>query len=619
MAYEFPGDAELWPYSPRNGDDTEEVLPVLQAPAEIVLSPEDKQVAADFAQGLVHGVWGDLRVSLTDQKSGEPVTFGQIDKYSFGINKHTFYPDRLTRRYGATDRRTLGVYGHDPDTWQQIISRGVAAGRKYDLKALKAIARDEDTWQRQQLAKQLAKPAEEDADYQEPASFTINFTPERLLLKAEGWQAYRQFYRQIRRALREQPENDLREVMQTMLDVHVGAVNAKMTVLYPELISFKQQLQTADVGQTPGDWEDRLATVTPVFSQQPEPRPLSHYAHFLQRMDHVRLGVALDDGKITPISPKLLALAQRVEAARVTLAAEQPTPLFSPAELAAIKGVKWEAAQLKEFLDACLDEAGLLSSHPADWDEISTSEGGAPDGLWQSVVSPSTNMTNGRKRAMIVEDKPRLLDAVGPSGILGFVAHEFSHVLQNIQKKLLAQELPIIDAFGGRRYDTVHEMGALVAEEKMQAHLGHDRPIGLTYLRGLQQLVAGGSRLQVARAMYADIQATRRHRPAAQNRASAASMAQRLYRRGGFNSQPLDYSEQGLILDSLSRYDPRTIKAIALGASSFALRDTAALHRVGMYEIPDPDNVPDPVELVLRVFRKSFLPRLLAEQATKVA
>lgn len=625
--HELAGSELLGPYSPRNGDETEAEIDAILADPEIVLSSEDKAIASQFAHGLVNGTWGELRVAVTNPKTGEPITFGEVDRYETQASKVTIYPDHLLSRGNARRRQALRVDGLERSDWFKKLSRSVAAGDKYDTKKLSEIDTKGDQWQRAQLATRLTKARIDDARYVPPESMTIYFNPERLLQKAEGLQAYRHFYREVRRALRQQPSTDLSGVQHTMLDVHVAAVNSKLAMLYADLIDFKQQMGASGLVRDVGQWGARLAAVTPVFNNMPgelaKPvRPISSYARFIRRLDYIRNGVALQDGTITPLSPKTLALAKSIEDNRQEPKTETPELAFSPEELTAIKDTTWEPAQTKEFLETCLQTVGLLSTHQATWEEVKSREGMPADGLWQIVISPKATSitTNGRKRTMIIPDKARLLATDStPVGVLGVSPHELAHVFQNEQKKILAQELPIIAAYGGRRRDTVHEMGGVLYEKQMQSLLGFDRPTGIIYLKGAMQLVEGGNKLQVARAMFDEIRSSRKTNPTRAERTSAANRTQRLFRKGGFDTQSLDYTEQDLILDSLSRYDPRTVKAIALGASSFALRDTAALHRVGMYEVPDPDNVPDPVELVLKVFRDKYLPELMAEHAERQA
>ncbi len=79
----------------------------------------------------------------------------------------------------------------------------------------------------------------------------------------------------------------------------------------------------------------------------------------------------------------------------------------------------------------------------------------------------------------------------------------------------------------------------------------------------------------------------------------------RLSRSGGHSSQPLDYIEQELILRGLEGLPEGQVMAIAMAGGSFSLGDSAALHRVGLLDLPK--SVPQrPAQDVLRIYRDQF-------------
>jgi hypothetical protein len=609
---------DLGPYSYRTNIDAE--LSTLLSEPEVVLSEEDKQAAFQFGQSLLAGNWNDIHCAAKKPETGQTLSYSEVDKLATVTNSHTFYPDLLRQPNAQPVRQMLGIDKVDEKLWFRTISKRVAAGMSYDLTVLRNTAKDAQKWRSKQLNEALQFPSSHDETYAEPASFTVNFTPEKLLQKSEAWQAYRQYYRQINEELKTQPDSALLHAQRALLNVHRGAVNAKMAILYPPLIDFKRQIEATNLTVETGQWSTRLAAVTPVFNSASKteivyPRPVGAYASFLTRLDHIRRGVAVQkDGTIGPISPQLLELEQTSTAQEV--ASSPDTVAYTPKELDIIHTTRWNSSELKTFLEDVLKSADLLSEQQSEWDEIKTRSGTATDGRWQVTLSPTASSlsVDAKKRIMTVPEQ--LQNDDNPTRSLGDLlptsAHEVGHVIQGEVKKQQAAIVPLAE-ISGRRALVVAEMGGIYEERIMRGYQGETRPVRWYFLHGLQTKLAGGNEAQVARVIYDTMQAANPGQTAAETRHKAVSSTERLYRFGGFNSQPLDYSLQELIVDGLTQYDPKTAKAIALGASAFALLDSAALHRAGVYDVPDPRTIPSSAELVLKVFKNSYLPDLMSK------
>lgn len=118
---------------------------------------------------------------------------------------------------------------------------------------------------------------------------------------------------------------------------------------------------------------------------------------------------------------------------------------------------------------------------------------------------------------------------------------------------------------------------------------GNERPVNTTYLRALEVKLAGGNQVQVARA---SLQASMRGKELdeaqlANSIAAAAERILRLYRLGGNDSQALDYIEQELLAQALRGIDDDRARVIASVGASFSFVDSAALHRVGLFDMPE--------------------------------
>ena len=144
-------------------------------------------------------------------------------------------------------------------------------------------------------------------------------------------------------------------------------------------------------------------------------------------------------------------------------------------------------------------------------------------------------------------------------------------------------------------------------ESRLQELLGRRRPTNTAYLRGLQTKSNGGNQVQVARTIFdslttgqnltdTELQAKRKQ---------AADRMLRLYRNGGHDSQPLDYLEQDLLVQSMQTLPAEQVRAIASSGGSFSLVDVAALHRIGVVELPK-TTVRKPAEEVLSKYLELY-------------
>jgi hypothetical protein len=615
---------ELGPYSSRANFDAE--LAVLLADPEITLSDEDKHAVTKFGYGLLQGAWGGVTCTATNRQTSQRITYGEADKMLVGTNSHTFYLTHLQHQENKAFREALGIDGCKPESWAYVISQRVAGGEPYDLEAVRKVAEASTKWDSKRLQRALEAPREQDGGYTEPENFTVNFTPEALLQKVEAWQAYRQYYQEVKALLKQQADRPLLTAQRTLLDVHIGAVNAKMAFMYPPLIEFKRQIETAHDAPGASQWQSRLATVVPVFSSANQeeiyPQPVSKYARFLTRLDHIRNGVVTQaDGTLGPIDPALLELAERVEQAART-DPSQAELAFSAEELACIKSEKWTSDQFAGFLEAVLASEDLRSSQRSTWDEVTGRSGRAPDGLWQVVrTSGVSNLAATSKTGTMKvpeqfgtdEDPTRPLD-----DLLKSASHELAHVFQGEENKKRAAELPLA-AVAGRRRDLLLEMGGIARERQMNRYLGTERPVRLYFLRGLQAKLSGGNEVQVCRAIYDEMLRVNPSASPAKTRRTAVNSSKRLYGRGGHSTQALDYSIQELIVEAVAKHGPKAERSIALGASCLALLDAANLHRVDLFDLPDPDSIPSSADVVLNVFKQTVLPQIMRNQKSKTA
>lgn len=271
-----------------------------------------------------------------------------------------------------------------------------------------------------------------------------------------------------------------------------------------------------------------------------------------------------------------------------------------------MRRTKWDANQLKNFLETMLDSWDLLSNQQATIDDVTSRQGRADDNKWQIVITDKVTslVTDGKKKVMKVPlDFQRGLLQTNPSGALPVSAHELSHVLQTEAADVLTETIPLA-GIKGRRYITGSEMGGVLEERILLSYLDLVRPTNDFYLKGLKVKEAGGSIAEVVRAVHGAKGGT--FDDSEDRRVKSVNQALRLYRNGGVNSQPLDYLEQERIVESLGEQPVDKIRLIATQAVSFALMDSAKLHQVDMLNLDNLSSHRRPAEEVLAMYLLRF-------------
>ena len=86
----------------------------------------------------------------------------------------------------------------------------------------------------------------------------------------------------------------------------------------------------------------------------------------------------------------------------------------------------------------------------------------------------------------------------------------------------------------------------------------------------------------------------------------AVNRTLRLYRHGGFNSQTLDYAEQGLIVNALRNMKPEEAASFVIASGSFDIKDAVKLHKFGL--LPKAETQYNPASDVMRIYREKISP-----------
>lgn len=582
-------------YGERSGVGVEADVQTLLSPPEIELDDSERQVVAQFAQGLFDGYIDDgLKVHdrVREAAGKAPRSLEAINRMSTVSAHNTFYMDYFNTPEGLREIASVGLVSDTED----------ADDIGYDA-MLSANSRDAYI---ETLESYLKQDPENDSLQPEPKVFTHIRDPDKILDKAEMIQAYRRYYRQVRRAVKDGDDNEyIQQIKHVLLDVHMRKANGMMATAYPTLLNLASQLhKTPDSPEKDSQYE-RLRHIAPAAEYSVRANDPGQYKEaFVSGLDLVRNGAAWsEDGKtLQPISREVVVLAAELDAGMGDVV---PPEASLPTELIAeLTDIRWDAGQLKIFLEAVLSDWELLSTEHIDWQGVRKRSGAAKDNGWQVVVTPKRQSmaVDGIKKAIFV---PQLFDRgliqKGETGALPLAAHELEHVLQTEYDQVLANFMPLA-RLKGRNNSAMREMGGIMTERVLRGMLGQDRSVGVTYLRGLQTKLAGGNRVQAARSF---LEATDSESPMSRRIHVAGKNILRLYRQGGHDSQALNYTEQELILRGLQSLPAEQVMAIATAGGSFSLRDSAELHRVGLLHLPE--GVPQkPAEDVMRIYLERF-------------
>jgi hypothetical protein len=614
-----PSPEVMWPYSVRNSVDVGRYVDELLAPPQRPLSESQLQDVRGFCFELCQGntING---IACEAERDLEALLAASVLK-----DVQTFDLDYFRTPSGGNDLLVLGL--------QENSSDDELKERLYDIKAIdtilgakgrKELATRASNWRRDMIAERLVDEPEHDAEYAPENTVTVAYKPEELLDKLGDLRAHRMYLRQIRNNLKSEGQTNTRDAKIVTTEILLARANGMTAGLYPAAVALAKQLD-ATVSNESAGLVERLCDVAPFLLRafkDEEAFDQAHTSKFLEywkekglrRIDYVSNGIGYsNEGKISPLDANLVSWAEGYDPTEAGAVMGQ---VFSEEELAVMDRTIWGAEQTMQFGEAIVREWDLLSTHRSTWEEVDERSGPAPDAKWQFIITPhkKTLSVNGPKKVVFVPEKmERTLTQVSEAGIVPLLAHESAHVLQNEFDSQLAEQVPAA-AIKGRRNVTIRELGGVMEETEVQAAFGRLRPTTLHYLRALQAKERGDNPLQVARAFFESLcpdSGSLTESQYTKLRKQAADRSRRFYRAGGHSTQPLDYVEQGYIGQVVSSLPPVERKALAIAGGSFTLNDAAALHAFGLLELPQHIDK-DPAQTAIQVFRRDFLPRLMA-------
>lgn len=590
--------SNLWPYSERSSVDVAADIDSLLAQPERPLSDKDKRLAFAFSDVLFDGSYD---ISSKSGRNLEEAAHTSIASFS-----QKFYLDYFDTEKGIEDLRKLGIgSGGESLRHRLFVLSDTIEPVKPSVR--KSTANNSLNWYKQELAIRLRNDPDHDKHMVDCPTLTVNFAPDMLLGKFEELQSFRRFYRHARQQLRTEDDSDVTKAKHTLLDVYTARVNSIVAALYPDLTNLAMQLASMPESEKVNGWSEKLHTIAPIAARalaQDEAHCSQSNLNFARRLDLLTNGGAWrGEPNFSPVSPELSVLERELsepnQAAQTTAEQSLPNEVIET-----LRSTYWKAGELKFFCEAVLEDWALLSEYETDWEEVGDRSGCATDKKWQVVVSPKVTSlsVDGKKKLMTVpQDFDRTLAQISPAGALPGAAHELTHVLQNEYDQVASKDIALIRV-KGRKSSTGREMGGILAERELQAVFGQIRPTNLTYLRALEAKLCGSNQTEAARAF---VNAERGQIAFAKKAETAGKNVLRLYRKGGHDSQALDYVEQELMLRSLDDFSQDQIRPVAVAGVSLSFKDAAALHRFGLFNLPAtiPEN---PTQDVLRLFMEKF-------------
>jgi hypothetical protein len=598
----------LWQYPARTGETAAQDISVLLSEPEIHLTDAERNEARAFGYGLAAGQVGAITCQAREKDSGTSISLVELGRKSVTASEYTYYSGYFETEKGQSDLEILGA--DTGGNLQQFLAKKVATGEKVEVSARRKASMNSEKWYKDTLAAQLAEDPATDKDFVEPESFAINFKPEGLIDKFAALREYKVFFGQVWHQLREEPVSNLRQAKEAQLRIHVAKVNHQMAIMYPNAINLARQLAASPTTDQTEVWATELMRGAPISGavlrqeNEGDERRATFVDGFARRLDLLRYGAVYNGPhrNYSPISTKIYELPVPDRGSEELLES-----VLDSADIEAMEQKEWGAEELAELLKAVLNKWDLGSSQEISWEALEDRQGPADDGKVQVVITPkqsSLEYLSKKKVLLVPKEFKRKLVQQNPAGALIVASHELTHVLQGEASDELAEDFPIA-AVNGRRPLLMHEYGGLHQESAFLQALGMRRGRNMFYLRGLEQKMDGGNIAQVIRAVHLAHNESEQS-DSEEARRTSVDQTLRLYRHAGQSSQQIDYVEQELVEQALQGQPEELIQRIAIYATNFALMDSAELHRVGLFDIPNPEEVRIPWKTVLEVYQEQF-------------
>lgn len=564
-------------FEKRANDDVVAALEALQSEPSRELSVEQKAEVVAFSDGLTTAE----AAHFENVRSLQELFVMNTDE-----RRPMFVPGYLMSEAGrASARALLDIELPDFETEQAahdyLLSFDYRAHA--NKKGFSDLAKRSEIAARDPIAKALVAGEIPNT----PLRIEIITDPELYLEKAIELRRFKDALKQTRVDVRGQQEfgNDVDDAKLLMIDLHLARVNELLAQLYPGLAGILRQADAGAWGEDGDVYRSIIEDVSPTISSSDYYKNRS-----AGLLDKLRNGASLRDG-ISSVESQ--TTAHKVDHIGAPLA-ELDEAFFTKEEIDAMRHEVFTEADIAEAMRLVLDEWGLLSSE-TDWSQ--ERDGWASDGKWQVVIDESfdNHKIVGKQGIMAVPTgQERTLMQPLPAGVVPLTDHELEHVLQGHAARSNPNGL-MLSRLGihGARSSVFREAGGKAREVASQReYFGQQQQPNIFYVRALRVMTEGGSEGEAIRAFYEAAIEQNPDEDRMKLARTASLSTQRLYRYGGYNSQPLAYLEGATILEGLQDMPEHEVRKFMIGCSSYSIPDAVRLHEFGLAPTIEDDFIP---------------------------
>jgi hypothetical protein len=580
-------------FLPRPGEDVEAYIDVLKAPPEYELDEATKTRVMRFDEDLFAGnVLGKtVDIVLTGHERPDLLDLLKLDAKAGRVPVAYFLTDEgreMAAEQGLTEIANA-------ETENDVVRAITRYSFDDPRKLRKDILGKADRWEKNRYTDAIlaGEPIEESQE----AFYLQN--PQDFATKVRGLLAYSAFFRSVRRSLKEDEPTPEMLAKLAVVEIYQARINSELAGNYTELLAITNQLEAlpSEYRQQWLEWlgagfSSRLRLM--ITDRQMTER-------FAKRLDSVRNGMADGYGKnhrYRGVSRPILSYFESDHDREVA-----GDSVFTPEEVAKLAEISVNTATVQEWLEETLHERGLLSEHPYDIEIDRFRRGRAPDGKWQIAIDPSTDSLAVDKIKGIIkvaDNFDRTLTSVEPVGAVPVVYHELTHVEQNERSYRSPYNLKLLRESIAKRAVLMREASGIKGEKKVHQELfGQNRKNNPHYMRALAAYEDTGDEAASIKAYVDSVLDGRalKDLPDKQQRSTvykAVDRVRRITRRNGrYNSQPMAYAEQALIMTEVEQLDPE-LQDLVFAEASLDLPDMVRLHRFGLLKVDKPAEKPLP-------------------------
>jgi hypothetical protein len=572
-------------YQRRAGEYLEHFVDILSSPPDRELTHEQKQAFIEFENGLMEGVASEFSQRQLSFKAEEELPLNELeDQTSYSQDRAQLSLDYFLTEAGQDDLTKLNVLD-DPVLDKVELAKLIRSKAIHIPKEiLKKLQVDSEKYVDNQVAEAIA----EGREIESPERIVVFSDGTKLVRRAKGMWGYKDFFKTVNRELNKDKDdaNNLLVAKQSVLRMYRKKINSFLAALEPDLLDFWRQLEAMEDDHHKAVLQETVSMVWPPIDRVDTDQKSLSMKRFIVRLDRIRNGVSLDDrSKYTAIGRELEDFFNNGKPDPET---EIPQPVFSPEEISVLDDIIFDAKGMQDFCKFLLGHVGKLSVEPDDtYDPDRPTR--AKDGKWQVPIRQDVE-------SMSAEDPPGALSIpfkfkrsltkrTPPVGVIPGSLHEIKHIFQNDNHRNNTRGLKLGQLMKGKGSGVLREAGALDVERRVQQRLfGRQRPNNAHHLRAIKALENGGTEIDAIKAFF---DSYRQSNPEATLNSAATAAVRGVKRtarrKGGFDSQALNYAESTLVFLSAQNLSEET-RDIIFGEGAFGLDDLCELHRFGLLD-----------------------------------